>query len=461
MTYLESSSFERSSQSEKLSVLVAVGTRPEAIKMVPVILALKESNAFRPVVLSTGQHTHMVQQVLALADIRVDAVLGGDGGAAGLNGLFPAVMTGFERFCNETYGAAEARLPMASDLLPGGRPCAVLVHGDTSSALAVALAAFHLRIPVVHVEAGLRTGGSVLEPFPEEMNRQAISRIACLHFAPTRLCAENLIREGVPYAQVLVTGNTAIDALNWALTLNRPFASQPVESIVNGERRVVAVTAHRRESWGGGLARVADAVKRLAYRYPDVEFVVSVHPNPLVKRELGEPLAGIDNVTATQPMGYLDFARLIARSELVITDSGGLQEEAPALNKPVLVTRDTTERTEGLIAGTVELVGSDSDRIEARAARLLDDPVAYSAMARAQNPYGDGRAASRIVGALIHLRGAGRAADSFGSDYDPLEVLRVAGYSQVVVQMQKGDGIEPIPSMALAAAGPEASARFT
>ncbi len=447
MTYVEATSFEAHPDAECLDVLVAVGTRPEAIKMLPVILALRASRVFRPVVLSTGQHPEMVADVLNLGGVSVDSVLCEGANGGGLNGLFPAVMVGFEQFCNREYGSSEPRLPHAADLQPGGRPCAVLVHGDTTSALAVAMAAFHMRIPVVHVEAGLRTGGSVLEPFPEEMNRQAISRIACLHFAPTRLCAENLIREGVPYAQVMVTGNTAIDALMWALSLELPIANAQVEAIVQGDRRVVAVTAHRRESWGGGLARVAEAIKRLAQRYPEVEFVVAVHPNPLVKRELGEPLAGLANVTATPPLGYLDFARLMERCELVITDSGGLQEEAPALNKPVLVTRDATERNEGLLAGTLELVGSDSARIEASAARLLDDPGAYAQVARARNPYGDGRAASRVVAALSHLRGVGSAAKGFGSHYDPFAVLQVAGFGQMAEQQQSIQAVEPVSAL--------------
>lgn len=419
----------------RCDVLIVVGTRPEAVKMLPVILELADSELFEPVVLSTGQHEAMVEEILQLAGIRVDAILAPPVGSGGLNALLPAVMRGFSDYCEERYGFDLPAGPAAGQA--GRRPCGVLVQGDTTSALAAALAAFHLRIPVIHVEAGLRTGGSVVEPFPEELNRQAISRIACLHLAPTATSAENLIREQVPMGRILVTGNTAIDAFRFALGLDVAFTDPRLERIDGGNRRMVLVTAHRRESWGGGLGRIAEAVARLAARYPEVDFVVSVHPNPIVQRELGEPLDGFANTCVTEPLGYGAFARLIARSCLAITDSGGIQEEAPAVDTPVLVTRETTERVEALAAGTVRLVGTDPGRIEQAASSLLDDPSAHALMADAPNPYGDGRAAARIVNALAHMRGHADAPAPFGPGYERARVIEVTGVAAA------GDGSSP------------------
>lgn len=435
----------------ELDVLVVVGTRPEAIKLVPVILQLRESDSFRPVVISTGQHHLMVEEVMRLAGIEVDAVVGAGTGSGGLNELFPSVMVAFEEFCASRYGMSGSQLPTPQDLNPGARPCVTLVHGDTTSALAAALASFHLRIPVAHVEAGLRTGGSIMEPFPEELNRQAIGRIASLHLAPTGKCAENLIREGVPIAQVLVTGNTAIDAFRWALSLDTGYGDERVEAIDCSDSRVVLVTAHRRESWGGGLARIAEATLRLSERFPDTEFIVCVHPNPLVQRELGQPLADTPNICTTGPLPYLEFARLIARSHFVITDSGGIQEEAPSIGRPVLVTRETTERGEAVAAGTVRLVGTDPATIESAASRLMTDAGAYAEAANARNPYGDGRAAERIVAALAHLRGNGRAPAPFGPSYERGHVLEVAGYGGFA---PRGSGGDQVPSKAAAASRP-------
>ena len=439
-----------STLASELDVLVVVGTRPEAIKLVPVILQLQESDAFHPVVISTGQHHLMVEEVMQLAGIEVDAVVCAGAGSGGLNELLPSVMRGFEDFCATTYGMSGSQLPTPDDLNPGSRPCVTLVHGDTTSALAAALASFHLRIPVAHVEAGLRTGGSIMEPFPEELNRQAIGRIASLHLAPTGKSAENLIREGVPLAQVLVTGNTAIDAFRWALGLDISYSDERVEAVHSADSRVVLVTAHRRESWGGGLARIADATLRLAERFPETKFIVCVHPNPIVQRELGQPLEGAANICATGPLPYLEFARLIERSHFVITDSGGIQEEAPSIGRPVLVTREMTERGEALAAGTVELVGTDPERIEAAAARLLTDPKAYAAAANAHNPYGDGHAAERIVTALAHIRGSSTAPAPFGPIYERGHVLEVAGYGS---SFPARSGSERPPSAVAAVSG--------
>jgi UDP-N-acetylglucosamine 2-epimerase (non-hydrolysing) len=416
------------SEPVKLAVPVVVGTRPEAIKLVPIILALRESDCFHPLVVSTGQHHRMVSEIFGLAGIETDVELWVGSGRAPLNERVRAVMGRFDDYCREQFGAdggAGARIP---EVISGRFPAAVLVHGDTSSAMAAALAAFHLRIPVMHVEAGLRAGGLNLTPFPEELNRRLISKIACFHFAPTATNQENLIRENIAEHQIFVTGNTGIDALRWASGVEAPYPDPAVAALHGTNRRIVVVTAHRRENWDSGLAGVAAGVARLAASHHDVCFVVPLHPNPLVRERLGEPLASLENVLLTEPMGYAAFARLLGRCDLVITDSGGIQEEAPSLDKPVLVVRETTERTEGVDAGTLSLVGTDPDRIEAEGARLLDDPGAYQRMSAAPNPYGDGRAAERIVAALAHLRRGGDPPQQFGSGYDRRVVLLASGY---------------------------------
>jgi UDP-N-acetylglucosamine 2-epimerase (non-hydrolysing) len=405
-----------------------VGTRPEAIKLVPIILALSRSQSFHPVVVSTGQHHEMVEEIFELAGIVTDVQLWVGAGRAPLNERVRAVMGRFDDFCRESFGVDGSTTARAPEVISGKFPAAVLVHGDTSSAMAAALAAFHLRIPVMHVEAGLRAGGLNLSPFPEELNRRLISKIACFHFAPTATNQENLIRENVPEHQIFVTGNTGIDALRWASGLETPFRDPSVASVYDGHRRIVVVTAHRRENWDGGLEGVAAGVARLAASHPDVSFVVPLHPNPLVRQRLGEPLRKLENVLLTEPMGYAGFARLLGRCHMVITDSGGIQEEAPSLGKPVLVARESTERTEGVEAGTLTMVGTSPGRIEAEGERLLDDAEAYRRMAEAPNPYGDGRAAQRIVAALEQLRSGGEPPEPFGSGYERRAVLIAAGY---------------------------------
>lgn len=412
---------------EKLIVPVVVGTRPEAIKLVPIILALRESHSYRPLVVSTGQHHQMVSEIFALAGITTDVDLWVGDTRSRLNERVSTVIRRFEDFCTSSFGDTGADIAAGREILSGHYPAAVLVHGDTSSAFAAALAAFHLRIPVVHVEAGLRSGSN-LSPFPEELNRELISRIASFNLAPTATNLQNLLREGVPAGQVFVTGNTAIDALHWAVGRSAPFADPRVAEAYESERRLVVVTAHRRENWGGGLSRIAAGVAAVAGSHPETRFIVSVHPNPRVGEELGGPLAGIANVLLCEPLDYASFSRLLARCELVITDSGGIQEEAPSLDKPVLVARETTERTEGVVAGTLRLVGTDPSLIETETARLLDDPDAYHRMARAPNPYGDGHAAERIVAALEHLHYGGEPPAPFGSGYSRKAVLDAAGY---------------------------------
>jgi UDP-N-acetylglucosamine 2-epimerase (non-hydrolysing) len=400
----------------KVAVPVVVGTRPEAIKLVPIILALRESLSFQPVVVSTGQHHRMVDEVFDLAGITTDVNLWSGGLRARLNERIATVMRRFEDFCVETYGDRDGQVAPTAEVVSGKYPACVLVHGDTTSAMAAAMASFNLRIPVMHVEAGLRSGSN-LSPFPEEMNREVISCLACFHFAPTEANQEHLVREDIPANQVFVTGNTGIDALHWAVGLEVPFSDPGVEEAVASGERLVVVTAHRRESWGGGLRNVAEGVAAIARTHPDIRVIVPLHPNPSVREEVSGPLAALDNVLLTEPLGYAEFARLLGRAHLVVTDSGGIQEEAPSLGKPVLVARETTERTEGCEAGTLKLVGTDPGVIALEAGTLLDDPAAYARMAGAQNPYGDGRAAQRIVAALENLRHGGEAPEPFGAGY--------------------------------------------
>ncbi len=413
----------------KLVVPIVVGTRPEAIKLVPIILALRQSSHYEPIVVSTGQHNKMVDYIFELADIKPDVVLWAGKRRSSLNERVATVMRRFEDFCADRFEVDFDATPSVEDTLMGRRPAAVLVHGDTSSAMAAALSAFHLRIPVVHVEAGLRTGGLNLTPFPEELNRRVVSTIASLHFAPTSANLENLVRENIPVSQVFVTGNTGIDALKWASKIDVRFANEDLQALHDSDSRIVVITAHRRENWGDGLRGIADGVTRLAEAHPDVHFVLPVHPNPAVGKVLTELLAGHDNILLTEPLGYATFSRLLARADLVITDSGGVQEEAPSLNKPVLVTRESTERTEGVVAGTLRLVGPDADRIFQEGTRLLEDPLAYEEMASAENPYGDGLAADRIVAALEHILLGGEAPLQFGPGYSRSAIAEAAGFT--------------------------------
>jgi UDP-N-acetylglucosamine 2-epimerase (non-hydrolysing) len=412
----------------KLVVPIVVGTRPEAIKLVPVILELQKSECYEPLVVSTGQHNRMVDYIFDLAGIETDVLLWAGSRRSNLNERVSAVMKRFEDFCADRFELEPDQVPTLEDTLNGRFPAAVIVHGDTSSAMAAALSAFHMRIPVMHVEAGLRTGGLNLTPFPEELNRQLITSIAGLHFAPTSKNLENLIKEDVPVGQVFVTGNTGIDSLRWASEIDVRFANPELQALHDGDRRIVVVTAHRRENWGDGLVGIAEGVSRLAGSDPDVHYVLPVHPNPRVREVLTERLSGLDNVLLAEPLGYATFSRLLARCHMVITDSGGIQEEAPSLGKPVLVTRQATERTEGLDAGTLRLVGTDSERIFAEGRRLLTDPIAYAEMSNAPNPYGDGRAAERIVAALEHVLLGGKAPAPFGPGYNRAEIAEAAGF---------------------------------
>ncbi len=416
-------------ETPKLVIPIVVGTRPEAIKLVPIILAMRASRALHPVVVSTGQHHDLVEEIFGLAGIHTDVTLW-TGPRRGLNEKVTSVMRRFEDFILEAFDVQAGGDPFtAADVITGRYPAAVMVHGDTSSAMAAALAAFHLRIPVMHVEAGLRTGGLNLTPFPEELNRQLISCIACLNFAPTAKNLEALVHENIPVDQIFVTGNTGIDALRWASDLGELPDDPALRALCSRGERFVVVTAHRRESWHTGLTGIAEGVARRARAHEDVTLVGPLHPNPVVREKLGEPLRGIDNVLLCEPVSYAPFATLLGRSHLVITDSGGIQEEAPALGKPVLVTRDETERAEGVDAGTLRLVGTDPDVIFAEGHHLLTDDAAYAQMSEAENPYGDGHAARRIVEACEYLIKGDRAPTPFGSGFTRTAVVRATGFT--------------------------------
>lgn len=362
-------------------ILVIFGTRPEAIKLFPVVRALEADRRFKPVVCVSAQHRQMLDQVLAIAGIVPDHDLNLMQPGQTLDGLTAALLT---------------ELGKVMDV---EQPARVVVQGDTATAMAGALAAYYRKIPVDHVEAGLRSG-NIYHPWPEEVNRKIIGTIASLHFAPTDVSARALLAEQVDPARVHVTGNTVIDALHWVRT--RIFAKPSLaadladlEKLFAG-RRIIGVTSHRRENFGEGMENIAEAIRRIAARN-DVAVIFPVHLNPNVRAVMNQRLGHLSNVALIEPLDYPHFVRLLSIAEIMLTDSGGVQEEAPALGKPVLVMRETTERPEGVTAGTARLVGTDVTRIVTEIFNLLDDKAAYEAMARAHNPFGDGQSARRIV----------------------------------------------------------------
>ena len=362
-------------------ILTIFGTRPEAIKLFPLVHALAADARFDSRVCVSAQHRGMLDQVLEIAGIAPDHDLDLMRPDQSLDALTAALLTGL------------------GQVMDAEQPDWVVVQGDTATAMTGALAAYYRKIPVCHVEAGLRSG-NIHHPWPEEVNRKVIGTIAALHCAPTETAAEALRRENVDADTVHVTGNTVIDALHWitARIAREPALASGLTKLEQrfAGKRIVGVTSHRRESFGDGMQAIAAAIRRLAARR-DVAVIFPVHLNPNVREVMNAALAGLDNVALIDPLDYPHFARLLDLATLMLTDSGGVQEEAPALGKPVLVMRETTERPEGVAAGTAMLVGTDADTIVAEAERLLDDEAAYAAMARAHNPFGDGRSAGRIA----------------------------------------------------------------
>ena len=377
------------------TIMLVFGTRPEAIKMCPLVKEFqKYPNEFRTVVCVTGQHREMLDQVLSIFDIKPDYDLNIMKQGQDLTDVTARVLTGMR------------------DVFASCRPDVVLVHGDTTTSTASALAAFYQQIPVGHVEAGLRTH-NIYSPWPEEMNRQITGRIATYNFSPTPLSRENLIREAA-LGEIYVTGNTVIDALHMVVNRLREDeslrsyqetilhnAGYDVRRLVDSDRRLVLITGHRRENFGEGFINMCTAIRDLTRKYPDVDFVYPMHLNPNVRKPIhavfGDDLSNLDNMFFIEPLQYLEFVYLMEKSSIVLTDSGGIQEEAPGLGKPVLVMRDTTERPEALESGTVRLVGTDYERIVTEVSVLLDDSAAYESMSKAVNPYGDGKACERIV----------------------------------------------------------------
>lgn len=379
-------------------VMLVFGTRPEAIKMAPLVKEFqKYPDTFKTIVCVTGQHRQMLDQVLQLFEIVPDYDLNIMKQGQDLYDVTARVLTGMR------------------DVLKESQPDVVLVHGDTTTSTAAALAAFYQQIPVGHVEAGLRTH-NIYSPWPEEMNRQITGRIATYNFAPTPLSKSNLLREAVAEESITVTGNTVIDALYWVVNkikedkvLNEELqnllaqAGYDVTRLAGG-RKLVLITGHRRENFGDGFINMCTAIRDLTQKYPDVDFVYPMHLNPNVRKPIhevfGEDLSNLGNMFFIEPLEYLSFVYLMEKSNIVLTDSGGIQEEAPGLGKPVLVMRDTTERPEALEAGTVKLVGTDYDKIVNEVSLLLDDQAHYDTMSKAVNPYGDGLACGRIVDTL-------------------------------------------------------------
>lgn len=370
----------------RINTLMVFGTRPEAIKMAPLAIALRESDDFEAMVCVTGQHRQMLDQVLDLFQITPDF---------DLNIMQPG---------QDLTDITCLILQSLRDTLKQAKPDIVIVHGDTSTTLATSLAAFYQKVPVAHVEAGLRTN-NLHSPWPEEGNRQLTARLANLHFAPTNAARDNLYSESVTPESVIVTGNTVIDALlqtelRIKSGLCPPLKINSIPDLNISGRRVILVTGHRRESFGAGFERICAALAGAAQRYPDTDIVYPVHLNPNVRDPVNRLLGNLPNVHLIEPLEYLPFIQLMMRSHIILTDSGGIQEEAPSLGRPVLVMRDTTERPEAVEAGTVRLVGTDVDVISAQIDKLMTDKKEYEVMSRAHNPYGDGKACSRILEGL-------------------------------------------------------------
>lgn len=378
-------------------IMPIYGTRPEAIKMAPIVKAIQDSAEFECVVTVTGQHREMLDQVNELFGIVPDHDLNIIQPRQTLNAVMAKIITGLDTVLEEV------------------QPDAVVVQGDTTTSTAGAIAAFNRGIPVVHAEAGLRSF-NIFSPFPEEANRKMTTQISSLHLAPTSVSKANLVREAVNEDDVYITGNTVIDALLDVVELKVPFSDPALEELaarVEGGQKLVLITTHRRENQGDAMRGVGRAIARLARMHPDVLFLLPAHKNPVVREAVLPELEGLENIIVTEPMPYGEFTHAIALANVVLTDSGGVQEEAPGLGKPVLVMRENTERPEAVEAGTVRLIGTDEERIVNDVNELLTDQAAYDKMANAVNPYGDGKAGARTVSAIAELLGVGERLPEF------------------------------------------------
>ena len=372
---------------DKIKIMTVFGTRPEAIKMCPLVLEMRKyPDLIQPIVAVTAQHREMLDQVLALFDVKPDYDLNIMASGQTLYDITTRALMGLKQVMEEA------------------KPDLVLVHGDTSTTFAGALAAFYAQIPVGHVEAGLRTGNKY-SPYPEEMNRKLTGSLADYHFAPTSNSKENLLRENVKPELIMVTGNTVIDALQTTVQKDYSFADEELNKVLRSGKRLILMTTHRRENLGEPMRHVYRALKTAQESHPDVEAIFPVHKNPKVREIVREELGHLDSVHLIEPMDYEPFANLMARVDIVLTDSGGIQEEAPALGKPVLVLRDTTERPEAVTAGTVKLIGTGYEDVLRETNLLLDDAAHYAKMAEAANPYGDGKACARIIGRILQKKG--------------------------------------------------------
>lgn len=377
----------------KPKVMTVYGTRPEAIKVAPVIKALSQDDRFESVPVSTGQHTEMLEQVNRMFGIEPRYDLGLMKPGQGLNEIVSRAIAGLE------------------EIIENEKPDIIISQGDTSTAMAAALAGFHKGVKIVHLEAGLRTG-NIFSPFPEEANRKIIGQVASLHLAPTAGAMENLRKENVRSKDIVVTGNTVIDALIEAAAWEVTFDDELLQKVANSDRRIVVVTTHRRENLAA-MKEIGGAVQDLAKKYPGIDFVLPLHLNPKVRQSVLPEVEDLPNVIVVDPLPYDQFTKLMSLATIVLTDSGGVQEEAPALGKPVLVMRKDTERPEAVVAGTVKLVGTNRELIVAEAKLLLNDEVAYASMANAVNPYGDGHGAKRAVAAIAELIGVGNRIPDF------------------------------------------------
>ena len=364
-------------------ILIVFGTRPDAIKMCPVVLGLKRHKLFETGVCVSGQHREMLDEVLKFFGVKPEYDIGVMTPDQDLFGITARVMQGMKK------------------VLTDFRPDCMLVHGDTTTALAASLSAYYMKIKIGHVEAGLRTGNKY-SPFPEEMNRKIVGTLSDFHFAPTEKAQNSLLKEGVKSGNIIVTGNTAIDALYIALRNLKARRFKPDINLIPG-KRLILVTAHRRESFGRGIRNICMALRELATKNKDVYIVYPVHPNPNVRESVNKYLAGVDNILLTAPLDYRTFVYLMDKSFLILTDSGGIQEEAPSLGKPVLVLRELTERPEAVEAGMVRLVGTDRTKIVAETQQLLDSKEEYMLMSKKINPYGDGKASERIADFLFNF----------------------------------------------------------